>query len=189
MKNYKGWSGGFPPIFTDDTEFQTFLSHLNYTETYWFSMNVDSAAPIGLPKDRYLIFVNITNATRGYLLAYPHTGTKIYRRALTGNGWQAWTVVNEVSAADLEALKPIRLTIRLNDLVPDTSISGYNYKKTVTVPGITADYYGYAWMEYGNYQLPFIVETGTNSVTLYLQIAPSNTTRIVVVLTNTKEVS
>lgn len=189
MKNYKGWPGGFAPTFNSDADFQTFLSHLNFTESFWFSMNVNSAVPIGLPMDRYLIFVNITNATRGYLLAYPHTGTKIYRRALTGSGWQPWTIVNEVSAVDLENLKPIRLTIRLNDLVADTSITGYNYKKTVTVPGVTSDFYGYGWLEYGNYQLPFIIETGTDSVTLYLQIAPSNTTRIVVVLTNSKEVT
>ena len=189
MKNYKGWAGGFAPTFASDAEFQTFLTSLNYTESFWLAMNVNSAVPIGLPSDRYLMFINITNATRGYLLAYPHTGTKIYRRALTGSGWQAWTTVNEVDTADLEALKPIRLSIRLNNLVADTSITGYNYKQTVTVPGITSDYYGYAWLEYGNYQLPFIVETGTDTVTLYLQIAPSNVSRIVVVLTNTKEVT
>ena len=100
------------------------------------------------------------------------------------------TYVNKTQyAEDLENLKPIRTSIRLNNLTSDTTITGYNYKKTVTVQGVTSDFWGYGQVEYGTYQLPFIIETGTNSVTLYLAVAPATTTRILVVLTNTKEVT
>lgn len=174
MKNYKGWSGGFLFELTSDEDFQTFLGKLNYTESYWFAMNVNTSVPVGLPRDRYLLFVNITNATRGYLLAYPHSGTKIYRRALTGNGWSAWTTVNEVNAADLEALQTQinNSKLKVFDYVmtsatQDTSINGFNYSHTVNITGVDVNTFFDAYIISGDYRGDWAIDY-TNGVFKFL---------------------
>lgn len=83
-------------------------------------------------------------------------------------------------------LEPYRKEVTLNATSESTEKAGYNWKQSVSVPGVTANHWCDAEISSGTYNGGYAVETAADTINLWFVVKPATSVKVKIYYAETR---